>query len=498
MNAADIEKALKNLESTGTCIKRHPTRQVWRLEAGGKAFIVKFYPARPNRWRKLVRGSLAMREFTRLQWLQKARVSSPRAIAVLMGFSIGGDKGDAVVLEGIEPADRLDEVVTRYRLEGRDIPDHRGIASQIVTIIEQLGRAGLGHPDLHLGNFLVRHGTVYLIDAYPLHRKGVRVRDLLKLGLSVHDVATRTDLLRAWRRLANSAALPRHNRQWPKHLRKMQSRIMGENQYFGRLADGPWRGVFFRYTKYPRRWASISELLVQTEHWQGEWPNLLKRIEADQLDILKRSPSGDVLTGQIVLGGRPIDVVIKRPRRKKWVRFFSEIGRGSRARRAWRKSWSLIHRDLPTAWPVLLMEKRVMGYVTDAVILYQHLPGEPLSQVNLDEMPPEARGSLFHRTGRLLRLLEQSGLYHWDAKSSNWMVVPDAVTGAYPVMVDVDGIRSNWGIGEGMRRLLLAMKEHPQYTPEDSYHLCKGYALFAQMVRREQENEEVEEEGNAE
>ena len=495
MNAADIEKVLKNLESTGTCIKRHPTRQVWRFDAGGKPFIVKFYPERPNRWRKLVRGSLAMREFTRLQWLQKAGVSSPRAIAVLMGFHIGGERGDAVVLEGIEPAEPLDELVTRCRLEGRDIPDHRGIASQMVTIIEQLGRAGLGHSDLHLGNFMVRQGTVYLIDAYPLHRKGVTVRDMLKLGLSVQGVATGTDLLRAWRQLASSDSIPPHNREWRRHLRKMQSRIMGENQYFGRLTDGPWRGVFFRYAKYPRRWATISPLSVQTEDWQGEWPNLLKRIEADQFDILKRSPSGDVLAGQITLAGRPIDVVIKRPRRKKWVRFFSEIGRGSRARRAWGKSWGLIHRDLPTAWPLLLMEKRFMGYVTDAVILYQRVPGEPLSQVNLDELSPEARISLFHRIGRLLRLLEQSGLYHWDAKSSNWMVVPDAVAGAYPVMVDVDGIRSNWGIGEGMRRLLLAMKEHPQYTPEDSYHLCKGYAPFARRVRREEENGE---EGNAE
>lgn len=498
MNAAEIEKALKDLETTGQCIKRHPTRQVWRFAAGGKPFIVKFYPHRPNRWRKLVRGSLAMHEFTRLQWLQKAGVSSPRAVAVLMGFSIGGEKGDAVVLEAIEPAERLDELVTRCRLEGRDIPDHRGIARQIVTIVEQLGRAQLGHSDLHMGNFLVRQGTVCLIDAYPLHRKGVTVRDMLKLGLSVHGVATRTDLLRAWRQLAGSDFLPPRNRQWAKHLRKMQSRIMGENQYFGRLADGPWRGVCFRYAKHPRRWAPISQMSVQTEHWQREWPNLLKRIEADQFDILKRSPSGDVLSGQAVLGGRPVDVIIKRPRRKKWVRFLSEIGRGSRARRAWRKSWSLVHRDLPTAWPLLLMEKRVLGYVTDAVIVYERLAGEPLSQVNLDELPARDRQGLFHRTGRLLRLLEQSGLYHWDAKSSNWMIVPDAVTGPYPVMVDVDGIRSNWGIGEGMRRLLLAMKQHPQYTPEDSFHLCKGYGPFAQMIRREDEVEDGNAEGNEE
>lgn len=489
MNAEEIEKALKDLETTGTCIKRHPTRQVWRFQAGATPMILKFYPDQPNRWRKRMRGSLAMYEFTRLQWLQKAGVTSPRAVAALMGFCIGSQKGDALAIEAIEPSERLDELATRCRLAGTDIPDHRGIAEQIVQIIHQLGRAGLGHRDLHLGNFLVRQGKVYLIDAYPVHRQGVIMRDILKLGLSVHGLATRTDLVRAWRRLAMSDYLPLQNRQWPRHLRKMQSRIFGDNAYFGRLVKGEWTGAFFRYTKYPERWSPASRLSILPEQWEHEWPNLLGRVQSDQFEILKRSGSGDVLTGQITLGGRPVDVVIKHPRRKRLRQFLTEIGRGSRARRAWRKSWSLIHRDLPTAWPLLIMERRVLGYVTDAIIVYERLPGSPLSQVDLDALPAAARQTLFHRTGRLLRLLEQSGLYHWDAKSSNWMVVPDSLRGPQPVMVDVDGIRSNWGIGEGIRRLLLAMKEHPQYTPEDSYHLCKGYVPFVQMVQREEDAE---------
>ena len=44
-----------------------------------------------------------MGEFLRLQWLQKAAVPAPRAVAMLSGFRIEGRLGDAVIMEAIEP-----------------------------------------------------------------------------------------------------------------------------------------------------------------------------------------------------------------------------------------------------------------------------------------------------------------------------------------------------------------------------------------------------------
>lgn len=214
---------------------------------------------------------------------------------------------------------------------------------------------------------------------------------------------------------------------------------------------------------------------------------LRSQIEADQLEILKRSASGDVLAGEVILGGKPIPVIVKRPRRRYWYRYLNEIGRGGRARRAWYKTWRLIYRSIPTAWPMLMMEKRVLGYVTDSVIVCERIPGATLAGVDLDAMRPPQRDMLLRRTGRLLRQLEQTGLYHWDAKASNWIVLDDPRRGPTPILIDVDGIRCHWGIGEGMRRLLLSMREHPQYTPEDSLALCQGYAPFARIYREEAE-----------
>ena len=90
-------------------------------------------------------------------------------------------------------------------------------------------------------------------------------------------------------------------------------------------------------------------------------------------------------------------------------------------------------------------------------------------------------GRRFSSLWALLRKLESGGLYHWDAKASNWMIQLADPTGPLPLLVDVDGIRNNWGVGKGMQ--LLSMRSHEQYTPEDSLNLCRGYAPFAPMAQ---------------
>src|SRR5690606_22694155 len=139
------------------------------------------------------------------------------------------------------------------------------------------------------------------------------------------------------------------------------------------------------------------------------WPKLWQQIERDELPIIKRTRSGDVLRAEVILGGRPVRVVLKRPRRKYWYRYINELGRGARARRAWKKAWALAIRNLPTAFPVLLMERRRLGYVTDSVIVFEQVEGQMLATMNLDELPADHRENLFRRTGRLLRDMERDG-----------------------------------------------------------------------------------------
>jgi tRNA A-37 threonylcarbamoyl transferase component Bud32 len=214
-----------------------------------------------------------------------------------------------------------------------------------------------------------------------------------------------------------------------------------------------------------------------------QWPSLLARIEADQLDVIKRSRSGDVLAGEIVLGGKPIDIIVKHPRRKYWYRHLNSIGRASRVLRMWKKAWALYARHIAVEWPLLVMEKRVLGYVTDSIIVFERMRGDTLSKMNLNKLQSRERDMMFRRLGRILRRIDELGWAHFDAKSSNWIIQPDEKLGAVPILIDVDGVRFYPWRAAGIDRLLRSLRDHPQYTPADSLALCQGYAPRAKLAR---------------
>ncbi len=305
----------------------------------------------------------------------------------------------------------------------------------------------------------------------------------MKLAHSVRGLATRTDLWRAWNELGPGGPMPLRNPLSNPQWRKFLERTHGENEYFGKLSFGAWRGHFFKKYKYPRRWAPVSELQFKREDWEKAWPELLRKIEAGEFEAIKRGPSGEVLSGQIQLGEKSISVILKRPFKRYWYRYVNEIGRGSRAWRAWYKAWTLIVRDLPTAWPLAVMQKRVMGYITDSVIVLERVEGPVLAHADLDAMDPNQRDMLFRRTGKILRQIDDLGLSHFDAKASNWIVQQDPKLGPRPIIVDADAIRFRRWRALGIERLLRAMRDHPQYTPADSLALCQGYAPFSRIGR---------------
>jgi tRNA A-37 threonylcarbamoyl transferase component Bud32 len=493
-----LETTLRDLPRIGTLVKDRGYRQVWRFVHENRAFYLKFYPkgGPRDRFRRFFRGSPALGEFTRLQLLQKAAIPAPRAVAALMGFQISGRRGDAVILEAIEPSVQLDHYLSELELKGEPIPDHLSLAQQIRSLVHQLGRAKLGHEDLHLGNFLIHENKLYLLDGYAVRKGGLKLRDLLMLGHSVRRYATMTDTLRGWELLGPGSLMPPRNA----HSRFLWKRFLQsttrENRYFGRVRIDGWRGIYYKRNKYPHRWSIASRLEITDKDWQREWPLLLKQIESDQLTVRKRSPSGDVLMGQIVLGGHPLEIVIKRPRRRYWYRYLNEIGRGSRPRRAWKKAWNLLVRGLPTAWPLLIMERRSFGYVTDAVLVCERVPGKTLAKIDLNALPPSWRERLLHRTGRILRLIERHGFSHFDAKASNWIVFEDEKLGPQPILVDVDGIRRRRWIALGIQRLLRSMHENAHYAPNDSLALCRGYAPYARLSKQPQSDAVEQEHGS--
>src|SRR5206468_11651315 len=133
----ELERSLADLPTIGQLVKDRPYRQVWRFEFGGKPYYLKFYPRREGKLKRLIRGSPALREFLNLQALQRAGVPSPRAVAHLSGFTVENIKGDAVILEGIEPSAQLDHYLNDLALRGERAPNHRELVRQIIDIVHK-------------------------------------------------------------------------------------------------------------------------------------------------------------------------------------------------------------------------------------------------------------------------------------------------------------------------------------------------------------------------
>jgi len=475
-----LEQALRDLPRTGKLVAESPRRQVWRFEYGGRPYYLRFYPhGRGLGWRlrRGLKGNPALREFYRLQWLQKAGVSGPRAAAALMGFAISGRRGDCVIIEGLEPAVRLDDLLREHGLSGEEVPGHVELVEQAVEILEKMSRARLGHAALEPGCFLVHAGKLYLFDAEAVHKKGLAADEILRFGASLEPHATVADLCRGWASVGPRIPPPKVNRQARVLWRRELAEATKNPSNVGRLDAGEWSGDFFKHTDHPRRWSTVSRLTLTEKDWAEAWPRLLGQLESDQFEVLKRTAVGDVLAGEIVLAGHPIPVVIKRPRRKFWYRYINEIGRGTRPRRAWVKAWQLVVRNIRTAWPMAYMEKRVLGYAVDALIVAERIGEHDLSRMDLNGLEAGKRETAFRRVGRLLRRLEGSGLYLYDSKASNWIVKEDEKLGPVPYIIDVDGLRlTRRSPRGGLQRLLRSLCERPEFTREDASALYTGYA----------------------
>lgn len=466
-----FEAQLRNLDRCATPLRRTPAplgkrgislRETWRFEHNDKPYYLHFYPQTSK-----LSASGGPKEYAGLKTLQDFKIPAIRVVALLSGFRFGGRKGNAIITQGIEPAIRLSEMSPTPR-------QHRIIVDQIITILQSLIRHELSHDSLSLSSFIWHAGEVKVLDARDLTSATLTPEQLMRFAHNLVPYATRADLLRGWRAVAGDQPIPTDRHTIKRYAQDLKS------DPIERIKIAGWAGRF--KSQHDRRldWSVASGLTISAADWENEWGRILQRLHADQFDILKRDASGDVLSGTITLGGHPIDVIIKRPRNKYLYRRLLGAFRRSRASRLWEKTRWLLVRRLPVEYPLITMDRRVMGYVVESIAIFEKVPGTTLDQADLDAMTPASRENFFRACGRILRKIEDSGLTHTDAKGSNWIVFDSlSHTGdKLPVLIDAYGIRPLNAFLQlfGIRRLLRSMKDHPAYTRTDSLHLCLGFA----------------------
>ena len=485
MTPQHLELRLKTLAAHGTRLPDAADgHSVWAFDADGETHHLHFFPA-PAKGR-------GIRFFFELQALQKADVPAERPVALLKGFRVGQQSGDAVIVRPAESARRLGEYLLDLHLLGKAVPDRRAAVSSMIALLQSLHRAkrhfnprlaaplagrGVGRTrpasgaaKRNVGSFLrflgiLPDGQVILLDPLALKRGAWREADLRSFGTVASRYATRTELLRGWQKLTGTPRPPTSRGVWPA-VRLRPIRAFGLKSF---NADG-WSVQYADQPGFPQRHSMVKCDEIDLAAWPTAWPDLLATVERDELEIIKRDPSGDVLSGTVRLGSADLPVIVKRTRRVTTVRT-------PRGRRAWRKAWNLLAMGFAVEQPLLLAERRRLGRTVDSLLIFERVPGPTLAGANLDALVDAPRDMLLRRCGRVLRRLERAGFCHFDSKSTNWIVFAGP-TGPEPVMLDLDGIRPYRWDGFGLRRLLRALRQHPQFRESDAAAVVAGYEPF--------------------
>ena len=248
--------------------------------------------------------------------------------------------------------------------------------------------------------------------------------------------------------------------------------LRDDAEHFGRLDFDGWMGVFARSTPLARPW--LPSLGADEGDWRAAFAKVLHGLDSGRWTRFKHDASGTVAAGSLRLGGVDVEVVAKRPRRTRASQWALDLARPPRALRAWRRTWALLAAGFAAEVPLALWQRRTLGVTHDQIGIYARVPGPTLQAISLGELAPTARRKLLWRAGKTLGELGRTGLGHFDAKATNWVVYD----GNWPVMIDCDGVRpSRRDRGRaGLARLSRSLRDRGDATDDDLAALAEGWA----------------------
>ncbi len=164
----------------------------------------------------------------------------------------------------------------------------------------------------------------------------------------------------------------------------------------------------------------------------------------EPVKTLKDGADTTVVVKRLEVGGRSIAVVIKSMRKARGARSFCRSLLRTKAHRNFNTAVKLCENDIPAAWPLASLRFKssesiyISEYIENGTDLYSFL---------MDNLPAGGgqrqmlKRQLSQEVGGILASLHTAGLWHRDAKASNFIVTQQE-TGQYRVMlVDMDGIK---------------------------------------------------------
>ncbi|MFT3786402.1 MAG: hypothetical protein QM770_09575 [Tepidisphaeraceae bacterium] len=305
-----------------------------------------------------------------------------------------------------------------------------------------------------------------IVDA-PTRSAGSHVsrERLLELGRSALRFTTRAERLRIWRLFKEKA-------ERPPTLRELFEREGDSFAVSVSLVEGAsrWNGLRIARSMWNLRWSKASSIVPSTETWQ----KLLPTLRDDTGHVMKRDRSGSVIAKTIEVDGQTLELIVKRPTFKPGFKGWLQRRRTSRVRQVWKRATRLLSRGIDCEWPTLVLDRHERGALADQLIVFERVPGTVLSELDLAGLGSK-RDLLMRRLGSVLRTIESLGWSHFDTKTTNWIITTDCFGDPQPILIDVIGVRFYPWRGFSLKRLIRALKTHPQFTEIDERALRCGY-----------------------
>ncbi|MBS3734395.1 MAG: hypothetical protein KGY99_05655 [Phycisphaerae bacterium] len=491
-------------------VKHNASRTVWRGAIDGQLLYVKHFHPRSawGRLRRRLGVSDARRELRLARRLRQGGVPAPRILAV-------GRAGNTewVASEAVTNAEPADAWHARVRAKGD--AGIRPIRSAIRTLAETLARMhalGVVHRDLHCGNLLVRRsdaGEVSFV-VMDLHRtrrsRGRRARasNLAQLLHDRRDFTTRTDRLRFLRAYLRAAGLTGQLRGWQMLIEELarrhtarqyahrDRRIARTNRYFARVRlPRGWRGHVVLASKRKPAESAAAHMQFSPDAWRDALAHPEALMDGD-VEVVKDSATSRVVRRKLTIGGRELDVYVKRSHRKRAWKVLLDCFRRGRGVRAFRLGHMLLTRRIATAFPLAGLERRRGPFLLDTIYLTEAVEAPRLSRFLELHLGRAADAKLDHsqrrqlaqavlwQLGRLVQGLHDHGFAHRDLKAPNMLVHWRAGELPQIVLVDLDGLRQTHVLTvrrrfQGLMRLNVSLLKCPVVTHAGRLRMLLGY-----------------------
>ncbi len=478
-------------------IKENDLRQVWRIDLAGNSFYAKLYFKNGKQWqiKRYFRGPDCVKEWRVARYALEHGINCIVPVAYGLGADPACPVDCLLITEGKPRALPLTDYWQRLCAQPDD--PHRAAAITLLedALAELLARAhqaGLAHSDLHPGNLLVEtlsdpRPRVCLVDLHSV-RVGTPLGDreavynLAQLNQWFRQNATLTQRMRLlkrymdYRKLFASRGpgrwLNKSFKYWAKtldhaarrHADKLLAsrdrRIWRNCKYFARfLLPNRWIAHAFLQTKHPVNYSYATSFEFTPDQWKAclQYPEKMLEEFVKSARPIKNSRSTLVCRGTFQLGPNLIPVVAKRYIRKKPFAALWDCIRKSRALRAWKMSFAMLHRGLPVAQPLAVLERRVGPYLTDSIFITEEVRPSINLRFFITTILPvipngrrrEIKFALIDQLAGLLRKMHHNGFAHRDMKATNVLIFN--MPGVYSddidpkslkvVLVDLDGLK---------------------------------------------------------